>query len=132
GRNGSHFTPLLQSRRARTQNGFSSCKYHCTNFSPKNIHVSAPKARYGPNGNFADQTRFPTSKVASPTTEPTTEPAKLLNKTPRHPRKAPIAARNFKSPRPIASRGISSSCATPKIRSTVSSTNSSVPTPTRL
>src|SRR5439155_2813344 len=84
----SHFTPLRQSRRARTQNGFSSCKYHCTNFSPKNIHVSAPKARYGPNGNFADQTRFPMSKVASPTTEPTTEPAKMLNKTPRHPRKA--------------------------------------------
>src|SRR5438477_12632578 len=94
GRNGSHFTPLLQSRRARTQNGFSSCKYHCTNFSPKNIHVSAPKARYGPNGNFADQTLFPMSKVASPTTEPTTEPAKMLNKPQRHPRKAPIAPRN--------------------------------------
>src|SRR6266571_9071631 len=51
--------------------------------SPKNIQVSAPKARYGPNGNFADQTRFPMSNVARPTIEPATEPAKMLNKTPR-------------------------------------------------
>src|SRR2546423_3711181 len=107
--------PGVNNEISRAQTGFMRCKYQRINFSPKNIQVSAPRARYGPNGNFADQTRFPTSKVTNPTMDPATEPAKILNKTPRHPRNAPIAARNFRSPRPIASLGISSSCATPEI-----------------
>ena len=69
----------------------------------------------GPKGSFADQTRFPTTSPINPTSEPRSDPAKRLNNTARHPRNAPIAARNFKSPRPIASRGIWSSRATPEI-----------------
>ena len=86
--------------------GLSRPTYQLRSDSPKNIQSSAPKARYGPKGSFADQTRLPMSSVARPTSEPRSEPAKTLNKTARHPRNAPMAARNFKSPRPIASRGI--------------------------
>src|SRR5438067_1599566 len=41
--------------------------------------------------------------------DPKSDPAKRLNNTARHPRNAPIAARNFRSPRPIASRAKTSS-----------------------
>ena len=43
--------------------------------------------------------------VATPITAPITDPAKSEKKTPCHPKKAPIQARNFTSPNPIASRG---------------------------
>ena len=86
--------------------GLSRPIYQLRSDSPKNIQSNAPKARYGPKGNLADQTRRPMSSVARPTSDPSSEPAKTLNKTARHPRNAPMAARNFKSPRPIASRGI--------------------------
>src|SRR5439155_25624797 len=89
--------------------GFSSVPYQRRKMSPKNIQVTAPKARYGPKGSLADQTRFPTMSVINPTTDPRSDPAKRLNNTARQPRNAPIAARNFRSPRPIASRGITSS-----------------------
>src|SRR6185369_13117932 len=53
--------------------------------------------------------------VTKPITEPRSDPANKLNNTARHPRNAPIAARNFRSPRPIASRGMTSSRVTPEI-----------------
>src|SRR5262245_8686189 len=80
-----------------SRHGLSSVPYQCKTTSPKNIHVTAPNARYGPKGNLADQTGFPTTSVTKPITEPRSDPVKRLNNTARHPRNAPIAARNFRS-----------------------------------
>src|SRR5439155_752467 len=84
----------------------------------------APNARYGPKGSLADQTGFPATSVTKPITEPRSDPANKLNNTARQPRNAPIAARNFRSPRPIASRGMTSSRVTPEICVTSSSISS--------
>src|ERR1043166_4381278 len=112
--------------------GLTRTIYQRTNAAPKNIHASAPRARYGPNGSFADQTRLPTSSVANPTSEPASDPANTLKSTARQPRNAPIAARNLKSPRPIASRGITTSIAVPEISLISSSISVSPSTVTRL
>src|ERR1700751_4676956 len=95
--------------------GLSSIPYQRRTISPRNIQVNAPNARYGTKGSFADQTGLPTISVTNPITEPRSDPAKRLNNTARHPRNAPIAARNFRSPRPIDSRGMTTSLATPEI-----------------
>src|SRR5919106_4514703 len=63
--------------------GLSSVPYQRRTISPKNIQVSAPNARYGPNGNLADQTGFPATSVTKPITEPRSDPAKRLNNTAR-------------------------------------------------
>src|SRR5206468_10250879 len=94
--------------------GLRSVPYQRRTVSPKNIQANAPNARYGPKGNLADQTGFPTTSVTKPITEPRSDPANKLNNTARQPRNAPIAARNFRSPRPIASRGMTSSRVTPE------------------
>src|SRR5436190_21061158 len=86
--------------------GCIKLRYQFSSPSPTNIQSNAPKAKYGPKGNFADQTLRPINIVIRPTSEPNSDPANTLNKTARHPRNAPIEAKNFKSPRPIASRGI--------------------------
>src|ERR1043165_5671090 len=78
--------------------GLSNPVYQRRKIAPKNIQVTAPKARSGPKGNLADHTGLPTMSVISPMTDPRREPAKRLNNTARHPRNAPIAARNFRSP----------------------------------
>ena len=106
---------LWFSHRPESHYGRSSVPYQCRTTSPKNIQINAPNARYGPKGNLADQTGFPTTSVIKPITEPRSDPAKRLNNTARQPRNAPIAARNFKSPRPIASRGMTSSRVTPEM-----------------
>src|SRR6478736_2874128 len=105
--------------------GLSSVPYQRRTVSPKNIQVSAPNARYGPKGSLADQTGFPTTSVTKPITEPRSDPANKLNNTARHPRNAPIAARNFRSPRPIASRGMTSFRVTPEMCVTSSSISTS-------
>src|ERR1051326_396801 len=96
-----------------TYYGLSNPRYQLRSDCPKNIQSNPPKARYGPKGNFADQTRRPISRVARPTSDPNSDPANTLNRTARHPKNAPIAAKNFRSPRPIASRGISRARITP-------------------
>src|SRR5437667_12556514 len=101
--------------------GLSSAPYQRRTVSPKNIQANAPNARYGPKGNLADQTGFPTTSVTKPITEPRSDPANKLNNTARQPRNAPKAARNFRSPRPIASPGMSSSHVTPEMCVTSSS-----------
>src|SRR5947208_949007 len=50
-------------RPALLPQGVTSPTYQRTSAAPKNIQTTAPKARYGPNGNLADQTRFPKIKV---------------------------------------------------------------------
>ncbi len=44
--------------------------YQLRSASPKNIQTNAPPARYGPNGNFADQSRFTINIVPMPSRDP--------------------------------------------------------------
>src|SRR6266571_3831760 len=78
GHSGTHGPIFYDATMARRQERLSKSRYQRRKASPKNIQINAPSARYGPNGNFADQTRFPIRSVANPTAEPSTEPAKML------------------------------------------------------
>ena len=74
----------------------------------------APTDRYGPNGIRSDRAFGPNSITLTPTTDPTIDAAAIVKNTAFHPRKAPIPAINFTSPRPIASRGKTNSFSRPE------------------
>ena len=96
-------------------NAPSTSQYQRKHAGPAASHSIAPSARYGPKGIRADHSRRAIKAPTTPTTEPIVAPANNANKTPRQPRKAPIAASNFTSPNPITSRGITNSTIRPEI-----------------
>ena len=87
---------------------------------------------YGPYGSRADQSRRPIAINPTPTTAPTTALAISENSAPCQPTNAPMAAMNFTSPNPIASRGMTSSSVSTLMNGTVSGSNDSSPISSRL